>query len=103
MKRNRLAAKRVEDLVYIHSNLRLLSRKDPQYRQGAARLWDVAPESTDLDATIQDLVRATMDDVGDIDDISHGVGSALGSNDDDFEVQTAQNPSHDDSDNPFDD
>ena len=31
MKRNRITPKRAEDLVYVHSNLRLLSRKNPSY------------------------------------------------------------------------
>ncbi|KAH9294517.1 hypothetical protein KI387_040277, partial [Taxus chinensis] len=51
-KRNRLGAKRAEDLVYIHSNLRLLSHKQPEYKEGSTRHWDIDPEIVDLDASI---------------------------------------------------
>ena len=33
---------RVEDLVFVHSNLRLLSRNAPQYHQEETKMWDVA-------------------------------------------------------------
>ncbi|KAH9314484.1 hypothetical protein KI387_023111 [Taxus chinensis] len=51
-KHNRLRAKRAEDLVYIHSNLRLLSHKQPEYKEGSTRHWDIDPEIVDLDASI---------------------------------------------------
>ncbi|KAH9291975.1 hypothetical protein KI387_042840, partial [Taxus chinensis] len=51
-KRNRLGAKRAEDLVYIHSNLRLLSHKQPEYKEGSTKHWDIDPEIVDLDASI---------------------------------------------------
>jgi hypothetical protein len=31
-----------EGLVYVHSNLRLLSRSTPQYHQKETKMWDVA-------------------------------------------------------------
>lgn len=34
MKRNRLAASKVEELVYVHSNLHLLTYKQNQYKEG---------------------------------------------------------------------
>eukprot|EP00253_Pinus_taeda_P003416 PITA_03416 len=34
VKRNRLGSKKAENLVYIHSTLRLISRKDPGYKEG---------------------------------------------------------------------
>ena len=52
MKRNRLASSKAEDLVYVHSNLRLLTHKSDEYKEGAAKLWDVEPESIDLDLPI---------------------------------------------------
>jgi hypothetical protein len=41
-KRNKMARKRAEDLVYIHSNLRLLSRRSRQYMEGQMKMWDIA-------------------------------------------------------------
>ena len=52
MKRNRLASSKAENLVYVHSNLRLLTHKNDEYKEGAAKLWDVEPERTDLDFSI---------------------------------------------------
>ena len=40
-KRNKLISQRYEDLVYIHSNLRLLSRKKENYTKGASKYWDI--------------------------------------------------------------
>ncbi|KAG8376087.1 hypothetical protein BUALT_Bualt09G0027000 [Buddleja alternifolia] len=40
-KRNQITPQRAEDLVFVHSNLRLLSRKTPEYKQGVTKLWDV--------------------------------------------------------------
>ena len=37
-----------------------------RYKKGSTKLWDVAPESTDLDATLQDLTVMTDDDVDNI-------------------------------------
>lgn len=36
----------------MHSNLHLLTHKYDEYKEGAAKLWDVKPESTDLDLPI---------------------------------------------------
>ncbi|XP_045788744.1 uncharacterized protein LOC123883850 [Trifolium pratense] len=42
LRRNKLLPKRAEDLVFIHSNLRLLSRNSPQYNQEETKMWDIA-------------------------------------------------------------
>ncbi|KAI0514041.1 hypothetical protein KFK09_010075 [Dendrobium nobile] len=42
MKRNKITPQWAEDLVYVHINLRLLSRKTPTYMEGDNRMWDVA-------------------------------------------------------------
>lgn len=34
-------------MVYVHNNLRLLSRKSPQYLLGESRLWDVGGDRFD--------------------------------------------------------
>ncbi|KAL9689719.1 hypothetical protein QQ045_010108 [Rhodiola kirilowii] len=41
LKRNKLNLKRAEDLVFIHNNLRLLSRKNPEYLDEKTKMWDV--------------------------------------------------------------
>ena len=83
MKPNRLGSKKVEDLVYIHTNLRLLSHKDDKYVDGAAKLWDVALECANLDATLHDFT--TMIDDDNDRSLTHGAsntsGTILGSND----------------------
>ncbi|KAF2286291.1 hypothetical protein GH714_013313 [Hevea brasiliensis] len=40
-RRNKLTPKRAEDLVFIHNNLRLLSRNSSQYYDEKTKLWDV--------------------------------------------------------------
>ncbi|XP_057989097.1 uncharacterized protein LOC110643499 [Hevea brasiliensis] len=40
-RRNKLTLKRTEDLVFIHNNLRLLSRNSSQYYNEKTKLWDV--------------------------------------------------------------
>ena len=39
MGRNRITPKRAEDLVFVHSNLRLLSRRRPEYTIGESKKW----------------------------------------------------------------
>ena len=45
LKRNKLHPKRADDLVYIHTNLRLLSRKSEAYKKGATKMWDVGGDA----------------------------------------------------------
>ena len=52
IKRNRLNTKRADKLVFIHSNIRLLSRFTSAYKEGPNRKWDVDPESTYFDDSI---------------------------------------------------
>jgi hypothetical protein len=105
VKRNRLGSKKAEDLVFVHTNLRLLSRKNDHYKEGPTKLWDVAPECADLDATLHDLT--TVGD-GDDDSVAHGAssisGTMFGSNeltavgDDDENADYLANPYDSDSD-----
>ena len=55
VRRNKMTPKRAEDLVFIHSNLRLLSRRTPQYMKGETKTWDIAGETFD-----------SFDDVGEL-------------------------------------
>ncbi|KAL9682294.1 hypothetical protein QQ045_014089 [Rhodiola kirilowii] len=41
VKRNKLLPKRAEDLVFIHNNLRLLSRNNPEYLDERTKSWDI--------------------------------------------------------------
>ena len=47
MKRNKLKPQRVEDLVFVHNNLRLLSRRSPSYNEGESKMWDVGRDGFD--------------------------------------------------------
>ena len=40
-----MALARAEDLVYVHSNLRLLSRRNEEYIHTATKMWDIAGDS----------------------------------------------------------
>lgn len=95
--------------MFIHNNLRLLSRKDPKYKKGPEKLWDVAPETPDLDMTIRDLARSTLIDVDDeeedyeltIPSTTSGLGSSTNT---DAALAAHQYPSDADFlENPFDD
>ncbi|KAF7841974.1 Dimer_Tnp_hAT domain-containing protein [Senna tora] len=41
MKRNKINPKRAEDLLFVHTNLRLLSRQSSKYNEGETRMWDI--------------------------------------------------------------
>ncbi|XP_075670346.1 uncharacterized protein LOC142640138 [Castanea sativa] len=43
--RNKMAPARAEDLVYVHSNLRLLSRRNAKYINRDTNMWDIAGDS----------------------------------------------------------
>ena len=40
-----MALARAEDLVYVHSNLQLLSRHNEEYVNTATKIWDIARNS----------------------------------------------------------
>lgn len=45
LRRNRITPQRAEDLVFVHNNLRLLSRRTPQYKSGD--MWDIGGDAYD--------------------------------------------------------
>lgn len=47
VKRNKMTPQRAEDLVFVHSNLRLLSRRSPNYHEGENKMWDVGGDAFD--------------------------------------------------------
>ena len=55
VKPNRLGSQKAEDLVYVHSNLRLASRRGSEYSSGPSKDRDVDPESSDLDISLAAL------------------------------------------------
>ncbi|XP_057444020.1 uncharacterized protein LOC130736193 [Lotus japonicus] len=42
LKRNKMTPRRTEDLVFIHSNLCLISRRSEEYEKGECKMWDIA-------------------------------------------------------------
>nr|KYP55834.1 hypothetical protein KK1_002059 [Cajanus cajan] len=55
LKRNKLNPKRAEDLVYVHTNLRILSRKSEEYMQGSTRMWDIGGDAWDSFGGVENL------------------------------------------------
>ena len=47
MKRNKLKPQRVEDLVFVHNNLPLMSKRSPNYNEGESKMWDVGGDGFD--------------------------------------------------------
>ncbi|MCO5548417.1 hypothetical protein L7F22_001873 [Adiantum nelumboides] len=54
LKCNRLGHIKADDLVYVHSNLRLISRKQPCYLSGPCKAWDVLEDDSSWDASFED-------------------------------------------------
>ena len=55
---------RADKLVFIHSNIRLLSRFIEGYKEGPFKKWDVDPELTYIDDStmrLEDLRRNSLD------------------------------------------
>lgn len=44
LRRNKLTPERAEDLVFVHNNLRLLSRSTDEYLTGPSQMWDVGAD-----------------------------------------------------------
>ena len=47
MKRNKLTPQRVNDLVFVHNNFRVLSRRSPNYNKGESKMWDIGGDGFD--------------------------------------------------------
>ncbi|KAK8930493.1 hypothetical protein KSP39_PZI016120 [Platanthera zijinensis] len=45
LRRNKILPQRADDLVYVHSNLRLLSRRNELYNQGRSKMWDIGGDA----------------------------------------------------------
>jgi hypothetical protein len=55
LKRNRLGWQKDEDLVYVHSNHCLVSRKGEEYTSGPHKEWDVDAKNPDLELSLAAL------------------------------------------------
>ena len=66
MKRNRLTPMRAEELVYVHNNLRLLSRNSFEYKRPKTKTWDVGGDGfgTMEDNGILDIADLSLDEPG---------------------------------------
>ena len=62
-RRNKMTPKRAEDLVFIHSNLRLLSRNSSKYREEETKLWDIGGDDFSLeDSGILQIASLSLDE-----------------------------------------
>ncbi|KAL9680700.1 hypothetical protein QQ045_012479 [Rhodiola kirilowii] len=63
-KRNKLHPKRAEDLVFIHNNLQLLSRNNPEYLDERTKMWDIGGDEfgTLEDTAIFEFVDLSLDE-----------------------------------------
>ena len=52
----------MEDLVYVHLNLRLTTHKDNAYQKGKAKYWDIELVCVDLEDLIVRLDALAVDD-----------------------------------------
>ena len=58
-----MAPARAEDLVYVHSNLQLLSRRHEEYVNVATKMWDIAGDfwnESDIHGGVGILENATL-------------------------------------------
>ncbi|XP_054781897.1 uncharacterized protein LOC129289109 [Prosopis cineraria] len=60
LKRNKITPKRAEDLVFMHTNLRLLSRKSEKYRIGQSRMWDIGGDTMEPFDAVNSLEMASL-------------------------------------------
>ncbi|CAA3008821.1 pentatricopeptide repeat-containing At1g64100-like [Olea europaea subsp. europaea] len=63
IKRNKLTTSRTEDLVFVHCNLRLMSRNEEAYKKGPTKYWDLCEDNTLLDGeTTIELAELSVDE-----------------------------------------
>ena len=63
LKRNKIAPARADNLVYVHSNLQLLSRRHEEYVNIATKMWDIAGDfwnESDIHGGVGILENATL-------------------------------------------
>ncbi|XP_077239733.1 uncharacterized protein LOC143880640 [Tasmannia lanceolata] len=64
LKRNKITPQRAQGLVFVHSNLRLLSRQTPQYKQGETKMWDIGGDTFDSceDVGVLEVASLSLDE-----------------------------------------
>ncbi|GJQ91904.1 hypothetical protein Tco_0003043 [Tanacetum coccineum] len=64
LRRNKLTPKRAEDLVFVHNNLRLLSRSTEQYLDKKTKMWDVGGDEFGImeDTGFLELAQLSLDE-----------------------------------------
>jgi len=82
-KRSRLGTQKTQDLVFIHTNLCLLSRQQLEYQTGPTRMWDYGDSQDDGDEelpveVLQDNAEDMLDNTGQPTDQRSGFGIGLG-------------------------
>jgi len=83
VKRNALTPERAEDLVFVNSNLRHLSRRTDAYKTGETGMWDVGGDSFDSLSGVGLLEVADLSiDEPELQAVSFGLG--------DLEVQSVE-------------
>ncbi|GAV84096.1 Dimer_Tnp_hAT domain-containing protein [Cephalotus follicularis] len=63
IKRNKMTPQRAEDLVFVHTNLRLLS-SSPTYKEGGSKMWDVGGDHHDSfeDVGVLEVANLSLDE-----------------------------------------
>ncbi|KAJ9567191.1 hypothetical protein OSB04_003157 [Centaurea solstitialis] len=74
VKRNRLNCKRADKLVFIHSNIHLISRFSEAYQSGSLKKWDVDPENTFLEGSSSRFEEMQWEDLDGDDRVDNGKG-----------------------------
>ncbi|GAV86681.1 hypothetical protein CFOL_v3_30108, partial [Cephalotus follicularis] len=64
IKRDKMTSQRAEDLVYVHTNLRLLSMRSPTYKKGVSKMWDVGGDHHDSfeDVGVHEVSNLSLDE-----------------------------------------
>lgn len=73
MKRNRLNCKRADKLVFIHSNIRLLSRFSESYKSRPLKKWYMNPESNYIEGSSARFEEMTWENL-DEESVENGKG-----------------------------
>jgi hypothetical protein len=60
LKKSRLEQSRVETMVYVQNNLRLIYRQREEWVKGKTKMWDVFPDDMGLDNNVE-LALANLD------------------------------------------
>ncbi|KAG8382568.1 hypothetical protein BUALT_Bualt05G0091100 [Buddleja alternifolia] len=63
-RRNQITPQRAQDLVFVHNNLRLLSRNTPEYMKGVSKMWDVVGDAFEAsdDVGILEIANLSLDE-----------------------------------------